>query len=645
MGQQEESFTSPLLGCYVDPPNNNHDHHQQHQSRERRRSNWCRIVCVSIAILTTIILVGVGANSIIWGLGDESFNGIKYEKTKEANQGSTVESEHGVVAADDGRCSEVGAAALRDGGHAVDAAVATALCLGVVHPMSSGIGGGGFIVVRDSSTSKNQAYDCRETAPLAASQDMYAKNPMTKSHGALSMGVPGEIAGLHAAWLRHGRLPWSKLIQPAIKLAKDGFLVTPCLAQYIKDAKKKIMNDLGLVKVYAPNGNLLQDGDTCYNIELGNSLEMIAKQGPQAFYNGTVGEKLVQDVKKAGGILTMEDLRSYKVDVMDAMTVDVMGFTILGMPLPSSGTLGLSLVLNILNSYGLADFEKSPLGLHRLIEAMKHMFAIRMNLGDPKFVNTTHYESEMLSPSFAAKLRHKILDNTTFPPDYYLNKWSQLQDHGTSHFCIVDAERNAVSLTTTVNYGFGGGVLSPSTGIVLNNEMDDFSTPTEEKEDGLPPAPANYIQPNKRPLSSMTPIIILKGNQLAGVIGGSGGMYIIPAVLQVFLNRFIIGMEPLPAIQRPRVYVKLIPNVVYYENWTTICGEHIEFSEENKIFLRDRGHALMSKAGGAITQLIVQTFQTSTRRELDGNDQRQGVRNGILTAVSDPRKDGKPAAV
>ncbi|KAI3908736.1 hypothetical protein MKW98_029286 [Papaver atlanticum] len=643
MGQQEESFTSPLLGCYVGLPNNNHD--QQQQSRETKRSNWYRIVCVSIAILTTIILVGVGANSIIWGLGDDSFNDIKYEKTKEANQGSAVESEHGVVAADDGRCSEIGASTLRDGGHAVDAAVATALCLGVVHPMSSGIGGGGFIVVRDSSTSKNQAYDCRETAPLAASKDMYAKNPTTKSHGALSMGVPGEIAGLHEVWLRHGRLPWSKLIQPAIKLAKDGFLVTPCLAKYIKDAEKKIMNDRGLIKVYAPNGNLLQDGDTCYNIELGNSLEMIAKQGPQAFYNGTVGEKLVQDVKKAGGILTMEDLKSYKVDVMDAMAVDVMGFTILGMPLPSSGTLGLSLVLNILNSYGLMDFEKSPLGLHRLVEALKHMFAIRMNLGDPKFVNTTQYESEMLSPSFAAMLRDKILDNTTFPPDYYLNKWSQLQDHGTSHFCIVDAERNAVSMTTTVNYGFGGGVLSPSTGIVLNNEMDDFSTPTEEKEDGLPPAPANYIQPNKRPLSSMTPIIILKGNQLAGVIGGSGGMYIIPAVLQVFLNRFVIGMEPLPAIQRPRVYVKLIPNVVFYENWTTICGEHIELSEENKSFLRDRGHALMSKAGGAITQLVVQTFQTSTRRELDGNDQHQGVRNGILTAVSDPRKDGKPAAV
>ncbi|KAI3967472.1 hypothetical protein MKX01_012282 [Papaver californicum] len=511
--------------------------------------------------------------------------------------------------------------------------------------MSSGIGGGGFIVIRDSSTSKTQAYDCRETAPLAASQDMYAKKATAKFRGALSMGVPGEIAGLHEAWLRHGRLPWIKLFQPAIKLAKDGFLVTPCFANYIKNEENKIMTDPGLIKVYAPNGNLLQAGEACYNIELGNSLEMIAKQGPQAFYNGTVGEKLVQDVKKAGGIVKMEDLRSYKVDVMDAMTVDVMGFTILGMPLPSSGTLGLSLVLNILNSYGLMDFEKSPLGLHRLIEALKHMFAIRMNLGDPKFVNTTQYESEMLSPSFAAKLRNKIFDNTTFPPDYYLNKWSQLQDHGTSHFCIVDAERNAVSMTTTVNMGFGGGVLSPSTGIVLNNEMDDFSTPTEEMEDGLPPAPANYIQPNKRPLSSMTPIIILKGNQLVGAIGGSGGMNIIPAIVQVFLNHFVIGMEPLPAIQRPRLYVKLTPNVVFYENWTTICGEHIELSKENRSFLRDRGHALMGKAGGAITQLVVQTFQTSTRRELDGNDHHQGVRNGILTAVSDPRKDGKPAAV
>ncbi|OVA12499.1 Gamma-glutamyltranspeptidase [Macleaya cordata] len=594
-----------------------------------------------------VVGLAVDGGSVFWRSSEEKY---KYEKTKEANE-VLVESEHGVVAADDGRCSDIGAVTLREGGHAVDAAVATALCLGVVGPMSSGIGGGGFMIVRSSSTSQAHAFDSRETAPLAASQDMYAKNPLAKSLGALSMGVPGEIAGLHEAWLRYGRLAWSKLFQPAIQLAKDGFVVSPYLATTIKKSELKIMADLGLRQVFAPNGKFLQAGDTCYNIELAHSLEMVAKQGPQAFYNGTVGEKFVKDVKEAGGIVTMEDMRNYRVEVTDAMAVDVMGYTILGMPPPSSGTLGLSLVLNILNSYGSFESAKGPLGLHRLIEALKHMFAIRMNLGDPEFVNATKYESDMLSPSFAAQLQRKIFDNTTFPPDYYLNKWSQLRDHGTSHFCIVDAERNAVSMTTTVNSYFGAGVLSPSTGIVLNNEMDDFSVPSDKSEYKLPPAPANFIEPNKRPLSSMTPIIILKDNQFAGAIGGSGGLYIIPAVVQVFLNHFIIGMEPLAAVQHPRVYHKLIPNVVLYENWTIIDGDHIELSQEKKRFLSERGHELQGQPTGAICQLVVQTLETPIkkmmmgRKIINGDHHEQLVFHGMLTAVSDPRKNGRPAAV
>ncbi|KAJ9688261.1 hypothetical protein PVL29_014126 [Vitis rotundifolia] len=475
---------------------------------------------------------------------------------------------------------------------------------------------------------------------------MYENNPRAKYLGALAMGVPGEIAGLHEAWLKHGRLAWRSLFLPAIRLAKDGFVVAPYLAKAIANGAQLILNDPGLRQVFAPNGKLLQAGDICYNLELGNSLEAVAEQGPQAFYNGTVGEKLVKDVRKAGGILTMEDLRNYRVDVTDAMAVNTMGYTIFGMPPPSSGTLGLSLVLNIFTSYGSSDAARGSLGLHRLVEALKHMFAIRMNLGDPHFVNINNYTSDMLSPSFAEKIRQKILDNTTFSPDYYLNRYSQLRDHGTSHFCIVDADRNAVSMTTTVNYGFGAGVLSPSTGIVLNNEMDDFSTPTELSPDRLPPAPANFIKPNKRPLSSMTPIIVVKDNQLAGVIGGSGGIYIIPAVLQVFLNHFILGMEPLAAVQSPRLYHRLIPNVVLYENWTVIDGDHIELSEERKLFLAERGHRLEAKAGGAISQLVVQTLEKPIDMgRKNGKDFNAETIHGTLTAVSDPRKDGRPAAV
>lgn len=638
MGRQ--STVAPLLGTDVSSTN----YHIY------GKKNWSRkALCfflASVTIITTVGLLTFGAHFTCWVLR----GGKNYSERIEVNNAEIVESEQGVVAADDARCSEIGASMLRQGGHAVDAAVSTALCVGVVNPVGSGIGGGAFMIVRSSSTSKTQAYDMRETAPGAASQNMYANNLNNKYSGALSMGVPGEIAGLHEAWLQHGRLNWRTLFQPAIKLARDGFVVAPYLASSIAKSAEKIMNDPGLQQVFAPNGRLLQAGDKCSNLELAQSLEAVAEQGPQAFYNGTVGEKFVKDVRDAGGILTMEDLKNYKVDIMDALAANVTGYTIYGMPPPSSGTLGMSLVLNILNSYGSSKAAEGNLGLHRLIEAMKHMFAVRMNLGDPAFINTAKYMSEMLSQSYADKIQKMIVDNTTFPPEYYMNmesRWSQLRDHGTSHFCIVDAERNAVSMTTTINYGFGAGVLSPSTGILLNNEMGDFAAPTEITPDMLPPAPANFIEPNKRPLSSMTPIIVTKDNQLAGVMGGSGGLFIIPAVIQVFLNHFVLRMEPLTAVESPRVYHKLIPNTVLYENWTVIDGKHIELAGDRKAFLEERGHQLLAQAGGAIVQLVVQTLQSPIH--VDSENSRDSVNSqilhGTLTAVSDPRKDGRPAAI
>ncbi|GJW17911.1 gamma-glutamyltranspeptidase 1 [Tanacetum coccineum] len=554
-----------------------------------------------------------------------------------------VESFEALVAADEARCSEIGASVLRAGGHAVDAAVSVALCGGVVNPMASGIGGGGFMVVRSADTSQTQAFGFRETAPSAASQNMYQNNLEDKYSGALSMGVPGEIAGLYKAWSQHGRMPWKTLFQPAISLAKDGFIVAPYLADSLSTYAAGIKKDPGLQKVYAPNGKILVAGDTCYNYELGLSLEAIAEEGPEAFYNGSIGEKLINDVRSLGGILTMEDLRNYEVKVTDAVEVNTMGFTIFGMPPPSSGTLGLTLVLNILNSYENTNDAKGLLGLHRFIEALKHMFALRMNLGDPDFVDISKTASEMLSPSFAKKIQQRIFDNTTFPSEYYMPGWSQIEDHGTSHFCIVDADRNAVSMTTTVNFPWGGGILSPTTGIVLNNQMGDFSAPTEISPDNLPPSPTNFISPNKRPLSSMTPVIIVKGDQLVGVIGGSGGIYIIPAVIQVFLNHFILGMEPLDAVQSPRVYHKLMPNVVDYENWTVIDGDHIELSCDRKEFLRERGHILQSKSGGAVSQLIVQTLKKPIENRRVSYNHNQ-VLKGMLTAISDPRRGGRPAA-
>ncbi|XP_010438326.1 PREDICTED: gamma-glutamyltranspeptidase 3-like [Camelina sativa] len=634
----QETIADPLLSI--------HDH----ETAVGEKKKQSRVL--KVALLLVLILVGVSGFSFS--------DNVKIllprqviddgHSVSHGTVSDVVESENGIVAADDGRCSEIGASVLRRGGHAVDAAVATSLCVGVVNPMSSGIGGGAFLIVSSQEDSKGEAFDMRETAPLAASKDMYKNDATAKSVGALSMGVPGEIAGLYEAWKRYGRLPWKPLFEPAIELARGGFVVHPYLGRAIASHASKILKDPGLRSVFSRNGQVLKPGETCYNPELARSLETISEQGPGAFYNGTVGEKLVNDVKNAGGIITMDDLRSYKVRVTDAMSVDVMGYTVHGMPPPSSGTVGFAMVMNILDSYSnLYTASGKDLELHRLIEAMKHMFAARMDLGDPEFVNITNGMNQMLSKTHAEEIRKKIFDNTTFPPEYYLNRWSQLRDQGTSHFCIVDAERNTVSMTTTVNYAFGAKVLSPATGIVLNNEMDDFSAPSEITPDELPPAPTNFIEPNKRPLSSMTPLVVTKDGELVAALGGAGGMNIIAGVLQVFLNCFVLNMKPLQAVESARVYHRLIPNVVQYENFTAINGDYIGLTEDTKMFLAERGHEFEAVSGRAIVQLIVQTFKEDKEEDMFIDIGRKIGKHkkplkGLLTAVSDPRKDGKPAA-
>lgn len=474
---------------------------------------------------------------------------------------------------------------------------------------------------------------------LCKHQDMYAADPTTKYRGALAMGVPGELVGLHAAWTRYGRLPWRDLVAPAIRLARDGYEVVAYVARALKESEDAVLADPGLRAVFAPGGKVLAAGETCRNPALAATLERVAEEGPAALYGGTVGEDLVRDVTAAGGILTVDDLRGYEVEVSEAMRADAMGYTFFGMPPPSSGTVGMALILNILRGYKSLEFLKGFLGIHRIIESIKHMLAIRMDLGDPDFVNVTGDVAAMLSKPFADKVRQRIVDNTTFPPGYYFPKWKQLDDHGTSHLCVVDGDRNAVAMTTTVNYYFGAKVLSPSTGIVLNNEMDDFSVPAKWTPDHLPPAPANFIAPGKRPLSSMTPLIILKNGQLAGVLGGSGGTNIIATVTQVFLNHFVVGMDPLAAVQQPRVYHKLIPNVVTYENLTVPDGEVIALSGAARAFLEERGHWLKSTASGAVCQFIV--HELAEPPAAPGH----GVFRGSLTAVSDPRKGGSPAGL
>ncbi|CAA7037118.1 unnamed protein product [Microthlaspi erraticum] len=575
-------------------------------------------MCLSLFLVVTSELSGT--------ILSRQFSGQETETTNN-DKGSVVTSENGVVAADHETCSRIGADVLgRSGGSAVDAAVAVAFCLGVVNPTSSGIGGGAFMVVGSSTGSVAKAYDMRETAPSTAYKDMYKGREDKKKNGPLSVAVPGEVAGLFQAWKNsEQRIDWYLLVEPSIKLAEKGFKVGPHLAYAILKNKEKINNDPGLKSVFTNEEGLLKKGDTCYNPKLAETLKKVGEFGMMGFYEGDVAENLVRDLNKAGGNMTLDDFKNYKVNVTDAMVVnDVMGYKIQGMWPPSSGTPGFAMVMNTLAGYN--DSPDKDLRLHRVIEALKYMLAARMDLGDPAFVEgISDVVNKMVSKSHADKIRSEISDIKTYPPEHYRSRYSQLEDQGTSHFCVVDKDRNVVSMTTTVNHAFGSGFMSPSTGIILNNQMADFSIPSEDSA-----APANNIAANKRPLSSMMPLIITKDNELAGVIGASGGIYIIPAVIQVFLNHFVFNITPLEAVKSPRVYHTLNPNKVLYEDWNVYNGDKILLEEETRNFLKTKGHELKGQDAGAIVQLVVQNRVDDSKT--------------VLTAVSDLRKGGKPAA-
>ncbi|CAI9109296.1 OLC1v1009098C1 [Oldenlandia corymbosa var. corymbosa] len=568
--------------------------------------------CLLLAILFLFLLVPSSLSSSV--------------KTEPAyKRKERITAQHGAVVADDGRCSRVGNKVLREGGHAVDATVAAALCLGVVSPASSGIGGGAFMIVR-SADGKSQAFDFRETAPKKAFRDMYSGNGTLKAAGPLSVAVPGELLGLYLAWKQYGRLPWSRLVKPAARFAIHGFRISPYLRMQMVATESGIMADKGLRDIFTANGTLLKAGDTCHNVKLGEVLMGISKSEMTPFYNGSVGYNLVKDVSEAGGILTMDDLQQYQVKIREPITTTVMGVDIIGMPPPSSGGPAMALILNILAQYGAALNSSRPLMMHREIEALKHAFAVRMNLGDPDFVDIKAVLNDMLSIKFAKELQKTIYDTMTFSPPYYGGRWNQINDHGTSHLSIIDKDRNAVSITSTINGYFGAKFLSPSTGIILNNEMDDFSMPENTSANEPPPSPENFIHAGKRPLSSMSPTIVVQGGNLKAVVGASGGSRIIAATAEVFLNHFVNGMDPLASVMSPRVYHELIPNVVHYEDWKVVTGDHIEVPEEIRSFLKKRGHVLEGLAGGTICQFVV-----------------QDLKSGKLVAVSDPRKGGFPA--
>ncbi|CAI6001109.1 unnamed protein product [Closterium sp. NIES-64] len=601
----------------------------------------------------------------------------------------------------------------------LDAGIATVLCMGVVNPMASGIGGGAFILIRSANGSA-EFIDCRETAPAAAHQDMFEGHEedirkgdlldMFEGHeedirkGGLSVGVPGEIAGLYLAWQRHGRLTWRDLVTPAADMAESGFHVAAYLANSIAASNATILSDPGLSAVFAPGGKLLRKGDTCYRPALAATLKAIAATGPDALHRGERARALVKEIQAMGGILTEKDLEDFQAQVREVLVGKAFGLDFLMAPPPSSGGAVILQVLKILQGYELPLASAGVLGLHRVVESLKHAFALRMHLGDPAFVNVTDVIQDMLSDEFAARLRSAIHDNITFPPEHYGHPedeseedkkrhphrhqlYAQLDDHGTSHTCVVDQDRMAVSITSTVNGPWGAGRMASQSGIVLNNEMADFSLPYRPGRIPMPfeppPAPANFIRAGKRPLSSMAPAIVLQDGQLKAVVGGAGGTVIISAVLQVILHFFCQGYSPFKAIDAPRIHHQLLPNTVFYEAGHALDdGERISVPNATLAALTRRNHTTFPIQFGGFVQFIVQDLDgpavSVALQKLDGppsaeqrldsaaavpshgpgrkliSDQKAAKLAmaepnfppplfGQLTAVSDPRKDGGPA--
>jgi gamma-glutamyltranspeptidase/glutathione hydrolase len=484
-----------------------------------------------------------------------------------------VHAKHAMVVSREKHATDAGEAVLEAGGNAVDAAVAVAFTLAVTHPSAGNIGGGGFMLVR-MADGRTNFIDFRERAPEAATRDMYidpATGKPTRDSlvGYRASGIPGTVRGFDLAHSKYGRKPWKELLEPAVHLAHDGFPVSFGLAQSLQSdgTSTKLAKFPDSNRIFLNNGKFLEQGDVLRQPELAKTLDRIRMRGAKEFYEGETAHLLAADSKQHGGAITMEDLRDYKAIERKPLEGKYKDYGIITSPPPSSGGVGILQMLGVLEG---TDYAKSGAGsasaLHYEAEAMRRYFADRSQyLGDPDFVKVPLVA--LIDPAYIIKLRNSI-DPLKATPSSQVRP-GDLQMHEsieTTHFSIVDAEGNAVSVTYTLNSGFGSGVTAHGLGFLMNNEMDDFaSQPGSPNGYGLLQGEANAIAPRKTPLSSMVPTIVTRDGKLYLVVGSPGGPTIINSVLQVILNVVDFGMNMQEAVDQTRIHHQWMPDTLTIE--------------------------------------------------------------------------------
>jgi gamma-glutamyltranspeptidase/glutathione hydrolase len=512
--------------------------------------------------------------------------------------------------------SAAGIDVIKQGGNAIDAAVAVGFALAVVLPDAGNIGGGGFIVHR-SAVGDVQALDYREMAPQRASHDMYldsAGNVTEQSlTGHLASGVPGSVAGLYEAWKRHGTLPWATLLAPAIRLAQDGHHIDAERSSDIASDSDRLVRFPASKEQFLPGGHPPPTGTLWKQPDLARTLQLISDSGPDVFYRGQIADLIVAEMQRGGGLITKDDLRRYRPKWRTPIQLRYRGYTIYSMPPASSGGVTMGEILNIMEGYDTLPAFGTAAYTHLLAESMRRAFMDRNHwLGDPDFVSMPL--ERLLSKSYAAELRAQIDPRhaTPTPPQAA----SGGEGMHTTHYSIVDTAGNAASVTTTLNNGFGSAVTVTGAGFLLNDEMDDFtSAPGKPNMYGLVQGEANAIAPGKRMLSAMTPSIVLgRDGQLLMVVGTPGGPTIITTVAQVILDVLDQGMTLAEAVAAPRIHHQALPDVIRYE--------HGGLNDATVAALRAMGHQVEMRRS---TSGIVAAIQRTARG---------------WVGVADPRYDG-----